>query len=360
MFVLILTAFWIVIGNSVCRLIFKRNPRKVYCVITTIILAFIMGFRGKYIGGTDTSVSYIPVFEKICSQSLTQVFSQHQSKDVFFYLVTKMFSYISHDYHLYFLTIALFVVGSMSRVIYKYSENIVLSYVIYFSLGYFSAGFQLLRLVIAISILLFAYKYLMKRKLIPFLIIIAIASLFHATAIIFIIAYPIASIKIGFKQWIFVMCGVILAFLGKVSIFRILSVILPAEERYSTYLSGTYASSLSITGFLILLAIYVTSYFLAYGSDLSDSKIKTYFNLGSLSVAFMALVGSLGEFQRVSMYFGMYNTLLLPYCLNNTTRFTKESKLILKLLIPTVILLYFFVFAVNGNMLNEYVFFWQE
>lgn len=335
-----------------------KHRERTYCILMFIALTALQGFRSIDCCGVDTSLVYAASFERIISYDMRQVFLQYGSRDLLFYVLTKLFTFVCTDVQVYLMLISMFAIGSYCMFVYKYSEHHILSFVCYFALNYYAAGFQMLRHVVALSVLLLAYPAMKERRPVRFVLIVLLASMFHSTALVFLMAYPIAHMKIGWRQWGIFAAAFALCFVFKGYLKQILTLVFSGDSRYGMYVSADYSAQLSVVGLLILLCFYVVSFLLMNGSDKEDPRMLELFNMSALSICFMAMVVVIGEFHRISMYFGIYNTLLLPAALQRN-RFNRNSKLWLMRFATAVLVLYFLFFGLENCSLLDYHFFWQ-
>ena len=90
------------------------------------------------------------------------------------------------------------------------------------------------RAYLAISFLLLSIKYIIDRNFIKFLIFVLIATLFHTSAIVFLIIYPFTYLKWTYKKFlIFIFMSI------SVSLFfnQIIELFIQITGRYEGYLS---------------------------------------------------------------------------------------------------------------------------
>lgn len=92
------------------------------------------------------------------------------------------------------------------KFIYDYSENPFMSTMIYLAFGFFGYSLGIFRQMIAISICLMGFKYVLERKLYYYIIFILLAMTFHTTAIIMLPMYWLNKINLEnkFYQILFV------------------------------------------------------------------------------------------------------------------------------------------------------------
>lgn len=337
----------------------NNDEKKAYCIFMFFITSFLIGFRTIYTAGVDTKLVYVPTFKYLCEVSLGTVFERYNDS-VGFYFLSKCISYLTSNEHIYLLILAIVFVGSFCFFIYKNSSCAFLSFAIWIGLGYFSVGFQILKHAIALSVLLLSYKPLLERKLLHFVIIVILASLVHTSALIFLLAYPIFNMKEGLKQWL-----IIFAFLIIVSAFnrqvndiinRIL--IFWGNSRYVEYVSRTKIS-LGLMGAIIQILLFSVEYYLIPSSVRQRKDVNGLFNMSMLSIVFLLLASVWGECFRIAMFFGIFNTILLPMCVDENCSIELRKKSLLKFGMASLFLLYFLVFGVSNAGLLDYNFFWE-
>lgn len=355
MIVFAITVAYLVIMYLLCEKAGLKNKKKVFCVSAFIVLVLVMGLRSRYTAGVDTNLVYIPSFFRICRLPLSTIADVY-IKDTMFYIMTKLFTIVSENVQLYLLCISVFVVGVFCRFVYKYSDNPLLSYIVYMALGYYGIGFQMLRHIIAASILLISYDYLRDRKFIRFLLLVLLASCFHITAFVFIVAYPIYVWKVGVKQIGLIVAAVIMGYFFRGVVLSILQSVLSNQERFSMYFMTDH-TVLAVTGFFILLIVYVVSWLMIPKAERNELDIRGMFNLSMIATIAMFMVSIIGEFHRISMYFGFYNTLLLP---SACKRYKGTKKEIISILIGVVMVAYFLAFQLENQGLSDYRFFWND
>lgn len=322
---------------------------------TTIL----MGLRSRYVGGVDTNLYFIPAFQRVSNySSIKQLLLNYVSKDPLFYISTWGFTRISTDYNLWIFTISAIVMASFCLFVYRYSDNPPVAFIVYFALGYYTIGFQMMRHVLAVSVLLFSYKEIQEKHLLRFIVIVLIASGFHSTALIFLIAYPLAHYNIGLKQWAFIGAAIIAIYFFRTNIVNVLNLIFINNNRYSKFTSENYGIQLSAMGLIILLCVYAASYYLCPKEEMKGTA-KGLFNLCAIGVAFMSMIAIIAEFHRISMYFGIYNTILLPNAMKKYNG-KYQYKLIINGLIVIILIMYFILFRVGNDFLDSYNFFWND
>ena len=117
----------------------------------------------------------------------------------FAWLITVVKTYIADDFNVFVFFFALLSVLSKALFFSKL-KNPFLALFLYFSLLYVMAEWNTIRQGFAISFLFFSLKYARERKIVPFGILIAFASLLHISSLLFIPMYFICNKRFSVKQ----------------------------------------------------------------------------------------------------------------------------------------------------------------
>lgn len=221
--------------------------------------------------------------------------------------------------------------------------------------------YTLLRHSIALGIILFSYKYLKEKNIFKFIFAIIIASLFHKTAIIFLIAYPVYNmLKFGNKNYVIIVLALCISILFGNQLLNFVIKILN-EDRFSSYADAK--TSLNLTNFYInVLVLLFTNiyYFVFYTKDSKKTKeINGLMNLSTISCVFLAFTPVLGEMYRISMFFGIFNIILVPNIIYEANKDSRYRPMIYYILY-TILILYYLFFAINNALVNPYIFFWNN
>lgn len=244
-------------------------------------------------------------------------------KDPVFYLSSKLVSLTGADYRIWLSVISGVFIYSVSRIIKIYSSYPFISVVALISLGYFSFSMTGLRQTIAISIILFSYSFIRERKLLQFIICVILASLFHSSALIFLISYPISLNKIDWKNILILVFAFLVLFIFPTFIRSLISLF-----SWNDTLVG-YAfqeTALTLSGFIIQLFIFIFCILFKDNILTDNPKDIILFNITFVGLIFQLFSSEIAELFRVSMYFSIFNIILIPKAIksiknNNLRRF---------------------------------------
>ena len=185
---------------------YVKNKNFCYC-IECLIIILIMGVRFE-VGGDSFEYQYsytsYPSLENIRSFDFDS--SRYGILWDIFVMVCRS---ISSEYVTLFLAQAVIVNVSFFRFFKKYTDRPFLAVLIYYiSLGTFIYNTEIMRAAISVSLFLWAFDYLIKKKFILYYLFVLIAIGFHSESIILIV-FPVViflnKIDFGLKNIIIVL-----------------------------------------------------------------------------------------------------------------------------------------------------------
>ena len=112
------------------------------------------------------------------------------------------FGHFIKFYPIVFAIFGFLILYIQKKAIEKYSTNVALSWIVYFSIPFlFAASISTIRQAVATSIIIYSFDFVYKRQPIKFLISVFIAYLFHSSGIAGLLIYPLVFFKIN-KKWL--------------------------------------------------------------------------------------------------------------------------------------------------------------
>ena len=329
---------------------YDDRRKKNYIIICGIIMALMIGLRYKEVGSGDTAFYYNnwEMMSRVAWSDLPLIL---QSVDLEYgYQISVWF--LSHLFSCgqwVMLLSGAFFSLSVCLFTYRNSKNPVVSLIVFNCLGLFNFMVQGLRQAIAMSICLFAYEQCKKKHLFKFTLLVAIACLFHASALVFLLVYFFSKFKLNTIQ-----LGIfaILTFIGMQLLpyaFNLLNVAM--NENYDM-------NSAAESGGVVAILIYAV--ILLFGllfKDMSDEHYALFVYSAIVAAVAMLLRNSVnGIAERISFYFAFGQMIVL----SNSIASVKETNI--KLLINTAAVLLCFgvaFYKASYSILIPYTFFWQ-
>lgn len=290
----------------------QQNNYRNYIWICGALMAFMTMFRTPMTGTTD-NYRYSLLYEVLQKyDSYQEYYDLHLadydffSSETGFYYTMWLFGHVFKDKQWIFVISSLFITVSTCIFIRRNSVNVPLSLTIYVCLGLFAFNMNGMRQAMAMSICLFAYEHAKNKKLIPFVLTVLAAMLFHKTAMCFFPMFFIPRLKNNLGSWVFY-------------IFGLLACILFMDRIVMSYyeLSGEdYSDTQAASGgglFVILLylgAIALTVY-KSHILERPSARAALLATLTGFAAYITRFIGS-GIMERISYYYFYFPILLIP------------------------------------------------
>ncbi len=226
-----------------------KNKKKVFIILSFATILLFLTISKPY--------SDMVVYEKYFQSLNFSRFESINNKDweILFRLLLYFIRFFTDNPQIMRIIIAFLTLIGPFMFIKKYSKNYLLTIIMFIALGSFYMNFYILRQAIAISIFLFAFQFITDRKLIKYCLSIVIAALFHKTAIILLVLYPLVNIPPSKWKKIITTTIVVVGLVASVPLSSFL-----AANLYHEY-SGN-ASGKGIVLLLFYLFMYGTYMFL--------------------------------------------------------------------------------------------------
>lgn len=220
-----------------------------------------------------------------------------------------------------------------------------------FMLLYYQYSFNIMRQMIAASIILYSIKYIKDRKFIKFMLFIFIASGFHITALIMVPIYFLYELLGKKKRKLISSITFLIALVVVLSLDKILIPILNRFEslqQYIWYLEIKSSVDPDLGFILYELPILFLGVYLYKKMERSEKNFNIYFSIYILGIIFefSKLIGS-DHISRLSINFEIVLVLLIPYfirILNN-----RKELFISWLLLCYVVFQWWYSFIYLGN-----------
>lgn len=328
-----------------------KKARMRYLIISGIILVLISGLRSYYIGSGDT-FRYSLMFEEDVAMSFQEIL-QSGIKDPWYHVFSKLLSLVLGNNFTAILTVfATMFIVAYGILVQKESPNLLLSFIVFISMGFFSFSMHGVRQSMGIAFVMLSYFPLKERKLLLFVVLVFIASCFHKSAAIFLVAYPFS--MLGFnKKSFFLYFLLILIFIlnGDVLVRQFATEVSVYDERFADY--ATTEKSLTNSGFIqLLLFLGFTLYYYKYFSY-KDKDCSTLTVLLVLAIIFQTFAIFIAEMFRVAMYFSIFLVILVPRVIESIPL---QNRKLITVIICGLLLFYFYSIPYK----LEYDFYWND
>lgn len=326
----------------------KLFTKKKYCILMGIFLFLIAALRSTSVG-TD-SLQYYKHFNIIQVKNIQEILIYYPKEPVFM-LFLKLLSQISSHHQLMYSVIGLFYSVSISRFIYKYSNDAMVSFVMLVPMIYFTFSLSALRQTMAISILLVSIDYIINKRIFRFMFLIILASLFHKSAIFFLPAYLLNYSKISSNKVLLLLNAIPLIFL-----LRRQLIITVQYFMYSNY-TILDKSSGGTTTFIVYFLILLVAMFYRKSIQKINKAVPLFFYMMSVGMFLQMFVPLQPNIFRISMYYNIASIILIPSFL--VVHRDKVTKLVAYSFFFILMFIQYYMFTYFSAGANPYNFFWQ-
>ncbi len=345
----------ILISGLICLQNNSRLNKKIYLAINFLIFTMLAAFRDISIG--NDTYTYFNLFKTVQNESIDVLKNRFE---VGYLWLNKLLGLISSNPQILFIITSIIIMTGFSILIYKYSNSVWMSVFLFYSLGYFGASMNTIRQCIAMTIIFLAYHFILENKIKLFLISVILATTFHKTAIVFLVAYPLLKMPLNKKNIFIMICGTLMGLLAFNKIFDLIINVFPI---YSYYENGKYIEGgiklASIINTIVLLCIFLLGVIVQKecSKDLTkDMQLMNKFIFISICISILSFKFNLLD--RLSDYFSVFSIIFLP----NIIKKIKQSNRRI-IYIYSVISLFFIYYTIilhirpEWNQIYPYKFF---
>lgn len=300
--------FWI--GLAIFTLIAVIAERLVpiqYKKFIPLIVLGVLTFLGmfRYEIGTDYDW-YVVLFHQV---KLTDAYPEPS-----FLFIVEALRYFHMSYQAMFIVYELLIMIFLWKGIQQYtkdSEIQVLVLALFLCLQYF---FSLngIRQGVSMVLIFWGYQYCLQRKLLKYLLVVAVAVAFHYTAVVALVLYWIPKKIYSWSVYavIFVAAFIIFKLNIILSLLSILLSVLHVDGRYLSYISDV--DSVNMTG------LYMVGQFMLFSISRlailkSKPEYKPILNLWFLGILGHFLFAFSLPITRLTKYFEYFIILIMPY-----------------------------------------------
>ncbi len=328
--------------NSIFIDFSKENKLFFNHLIALFLISIIVGFR--YEVGVDWR-AYKNVFDFIKNNSSFSY--QDQYMEWGYFAINKIISVIGGSYELMFFTVAFL----SWFFIFKSVPNILLPLVIYFLFvdEIFFWSMNGVRQFVAISIFIYATRFIISRNIIKYFVLIAFAAMFHFSVIFMIPFYFVPFGKL-YNQKIWAVAFIVSFFFAQTPflvdslqiIYFEISKIIPFLSTYTRYLdTGSLEAQELVVGlgYIFRQLVAVVILFFSKSAIQKYPQTKIYFILYFLGAIFFNLFFMFQLIGRLNNYFLIFRSIVLAIVVYHLWEIRKYRNISILLVVS-----YFFLY----------------
>ena len=306
--------------------------------------------------------NYRDMFMRFSGYSLRQIFSfsKETEIEIGYVLLSKFTSLFTSNFHWQIIIVAIISVVPIWKM-YKADDSIFpfLTIVLFLNLGLFSIYFSALRQVLAMTFCVPVYKYTKEKRFLLCMLMVACAFLFHKSAIVLLLFYPIYHLRLK-KQWhfFFILPIVAILYIFRSTIFNVLVALL---EEVSDRYSGSAGSTGAYSMFLLLLILTAFAFFIPDHSN-TDAETVGLRNILVLSLIIQIFAGVHSLAMRMNYYYLIFIPLLIPKIIQGSSEKNRSLiRLALLVMLSFFTFFYFYKAYTDADILQVYPYipFWR-
>lgn len=295
--------------------IIKKIPadlkNKIFLALIFIIICFLMATR-TYGTGSDTEM-YVRKFQEFCQAKWnSQIFGGYYEP---LYVITNiLLSYISSNPRILIVVTSIFISFAFYKFIQDNSKDYLSSIIMFIGVLLFYGAMNTIRQYIAISIILLGFKFVKEKKLLPYMLMVVLAYLFHSTALIGIFIYLIYNAKYKHTRVILIF---IVAIIANIFILDLINIICGIIGRPNYYVHRVGLKNIANLIYVFMyLCLYLLSILLMKKNKLKDYKQNGnnnfYLYTFVMSSAFSIIAMRMNVLARITLYFNVFSIICLP------------------------------------------------
>lgn len=329
----------------------KKNKATIWSFF--IILLLLLMLRSDTVG-IDVR-SYLSDFRKMCDTEFDRIFEKFDYYEFGFVLLLKFSTMLSTSGQIFLIIVALLSVLPLAKL-YSSSEDALLTISIFIIVPNFTMIFSGLRQVIALAFVAIGYKFVKEKKLLLYVITVFIAFLFHQSALIALILYPVYHMNITKIKMLFISPIFVICLLYNERIFEfLLSFSGKYEEIYEYEQTGAGTM-------IVLFALFLVFSYLVPQKEKLDRETIGLRNILVVATFLQTFALSNNVAMRMNLYFIMFIPLLIPRVISRSSENNSKVYKFIEFIMVTFFIVYYFYNAfsdVDPLWLYPYIALWE-
>lgn len=329
----------IIINTGVSKTRIDPTARfNIFVVLCALTLIFVGGLR--YGVGTDY-FTYVGMFDS-SSSWFERLLSWEEPGTLFIGAISKFLG--GGPYFMIFL-ISVVIVSLNIITLRKNSSDFALAVALYILVGCWHNSFNGMRQYLAAAVLFAGHRFMIDRKIWKWALIVALASLFHRTAIIMFPVYFVADGKLNWKRVLLIIAATIVLLLSTDFLFSIMEDLKGSRQDIYEY-SQTQVNVLRIAVTFAPLALAISR-----GKEFfKDPENAFYVKMLIINAGFMFATSSSAYLARVGIYTEIYTALGIPRLISGMT--TKNKNIWIVIIVALYAVYWWYEISTRSSLSN--------
>ena len=176
------------------RKINKKNSVLENIFVCVSFFVFVLLHVGVDINSVEDLPNYEFQFYNVATAPIAKIFDQIRTTDYFYAIFNRIIAFFSKDFQFLLLVYNLILFGVNYYIIKKYSPIIPVS-IVFLLISIYNQSLFVLRQYLALSIVLLTIPFIIKKQILPYIILCILAFFTHSSAIMWWPIYFIYHIK---------------------------------------------------------------------------------------------------------------------------------------------------------------------
>ncbi len=235
------------------------------------------------------------------------------------------------NYLLVFAVFSVWTIGNMLTVIWRQAENFTFSFFLFMMLGYYFQSFNTVRYYLALSIALLALSCILRKQYAGFVLLVLFAALFHKSALVALVLYPLALHRWTRLQRILAAGAGAGVLVFHRQVLQLLVTLYPSWEGTGDLAAGTSVSWVNIARCAAVLALAVlVKRRMARANEeekpetVSCRALRMYINGSFLALLLYIFGWFIPEVSRICYYLTFTQIFLIPMLLDRLPENIRE------------------------------------
>lgn len=331
----------------------------IYYGVIFIILFIFSAFRGDF---TTDYMGYVQIYDTFSKYSLKEIISRgFGSYPEVGYLTLQYFINRLFNNVIYMFMISAFIIlyANISEI-KKFFPTFFLPLLLFVDMGTFYTSFNVMRQILAVSIVIIGCKYIYSQEFIKYVFWVALASLFHSSALIMLPAYFFLNLKLKRVGILWFAIGIVILYISFPFIITFLQKYLWKWYSVESLLESGYSYKNIIRSLFISLPPIIMYNLTPIVSDDDKSKRTNIWLNGTYLYLALSLLGlRVSLSSRFASFFSIFAILAFTQTFTEIKFKSCREKKIVICIITLIVCLYSFVVKSDSGY-NPFYFFWQS
>ena len=335
---------------------YNKKTRRLQVILMGMCLFLFAALR-SYTVGSDVP-TYFQNYSIDADMSYGELLSFRAGRDPVFHVLCHLLSYIDKDPQILLVFVGAIVATGFSYYTYHQKGNVLLFFMLFVGLRMFSFTLSGLRQAVALGLVYVAYIQVTRSKVIKGILLTLIAGLFHTSAFVFLLAYPIIKFK---KNGLFVAIVIGFVVMNLLTSNALVSMIALStfEERFANYVARS--QNMSFDGgftFYIYLLFFIIMLVSYKQLKEKDAVFPENMRMMTVGVMFAFLGQSMDNVFRIAYYF-IFVIMPIMSQIISTIVGNKKNEQIVFFLLSLALAIQYLALGTSAGV-QDYQFFWDE